>query len=73
MSRLPLPLLLCDRRALIPTLAQDVPLLHRTHAHDAATYSVAWHPFEPVLATASADATVKLWSIGDASTPAPEP
>ena len=38
-------------------------LLHRLEAHkDSRVYTVAFHPTEPLLASAGSDAVLKLWS-----------
>ena len=36
-------------------------------AHDGIITALAWHPTKPILASASADLTIRLWSPGDGS------
>jgi striatin 1/3/4 len=43
--------------------------LARFEGHTDAIWDVALHPLRPVLATASADGTVKVWSTDDLSSP----
>ncbi len=41
--------------------ANTLAVLHRFRVHDAAVSALAFHPSLPVIATASADLSVKLW------------
>lgn len=39
-------------------------LLQKLRGHQNRVYSASFHPFNPILATSSADSTIKLWSCG---------
>lgn len=47
--------------------AQTLALLHQFRAHDGAVTALAFHPAKPILATGSADLTIRLWNLGDGS------
>ncbi len=43
--------------------AQTLGILSEFRAHDASITALAWHPARPILATAAADLTIKLWDL----------
>ncbi len=42
--------------------ATTLAVVHEFRAHDASITALAWHPDRPLLASASADLTVKIWN-----------
>ena len=42
--------------------AATLAVVHEFRAHDASVTALAWHPDRPLLASASADLTVKIWN-----------
>ena len=47
--------------------AKTLAVLHEFGAHDAAITALAYHPTQPVLATGSADLTIRLWNLDNDS------
>ena len=47
--------------------AETLEVLRELRAHDGAITALAFHPTQPVLATGSADLSVRLWSLDDLS------
>ena len=43
--------------------ARTLLIQQEFRAHDAAVTALAWHPHRPILASASADLTIKLWEL----------
>ncbi len=54
----------------IGTVGSSSPLLQKLEGHKDRVYAVHFHPSDPILASCSADATLKIWTT---QPPQPQP